>query len=150
MDSNVAPIGIASREAIDRLQAEMLAFPQLEMRTEHYFARGMYLRTIFSPAGSLIVGKVHRTEHFYAVLSGRVRVTIGEEIRELDATRDGPQILTCPPGTKRAVLVLEDAWRMNVHLNPDDQTDLDALERELIEPDPSSPFLSNNSLKVIA
>lgn len=140
-------IAIPMRQAIDRLQSELVKLPQYEPKTKHYFAKGMYLRTIFSPAGSVIVGKVHKTEHFYAVLSGRVRVTTDDGVIELDATKNGPQILTCPVGTKRAVYVIEDAWRMNVHLNPGDEKELEKLESELIEDDPTSPFLADNTLK---
>jgi mannose-6-phosphate isomerase-like protein (cupin superfamily) len=137
----------ALRAQVQRLQAEILKLPQCEPRTDHYFANGMYLRTVWSPAGTVIVGKVHKTEHFYIVLSGRVRVTTDDGVIELDAARDGPQIMTCPPGTKRAVLVLEDAWRMNVHRNPDNITDIEMLERELVEEDETSPFLPGNKLK---
>ena len=140
-------VAISMRGNIDRLQAELIKLPQYEPQTQHYFANGLYLRTVWSPAGSCIVGKVHKTEHFYAVLSGRVQVTNGEEVMELDATKNGPQILTCPIGTKRAVLVLEDAWRMNVHLNVTNTQDIDALEEELVESDEASPFLPGNKLK---
>lgn len=132
---------------IARLQAALLTLPQYEPKTQHYFCNGMYLRTVWSPAGSVIVGKRHLTEHFYAVLSGRVIVVTGKDQKELDATKNGPQILTCPIGTKRAVYVIEDAWRMNVHLNVENVTDLDRLEELLIEDDPTSPFLAGNKLK---
>lgn len=132
---------------VRRLQSELLKLPQYEPKTDHYFANGMYMRTIFSPAGTVIVGKEHKTEHFYVVLSGRVRVTSDDGVVELDATKNGPQILTCPAGTKRAVYVIEDAWRMNVHNNPGNLRDLDDLESLLIESDPESPFLADNTLK---
>ena len=138
---------IPMRAAIDRLQTELVKLPQFEPKTEHYFADGMYLRTVWSPAGSVIVGKVHKTEHFYAVLSGRVQVTTNDGVVELNATKDGPQILCCPVGTKRAVLVIEDAWRMNVHLNLANTTDIDELERRLVEPDEQCQFLPGNKLK---
>lgn len=135
------------RRALKRLQAEVIKLPQYEPKTQHYFADGLYLRTVWSPAGSVIVGKVHKTEHFYSVLTGRVRVTTVQGTIELDAARDGPQILTCPIGTKRAVFVMQDAWRMNVHRNADNITDIDALEAELVEEDENSPFLPGNKLK---
>lgn len=135
------------RGKIFALQRELLKFAQIEPRTEHYFCNGMYLRTVWSPAGSVIVGAVHRTEHFYAVLTGRVRVTTDGGLLELDATRDGPQILTCPAGTKRAVFVLEDAWRMNVHRNPENIRNIQELEAELVESDETSAFEPGNLLK---
>lgn len=134
-------------ENVRRLQSELLKLPQYEPKTDHYFAKGIYIRTIFSPAGTVIVGKEHKTEHFYVVLTGKVRVTTDNGVVELDATKNGPQVLTCPIGTKRAVFVMEDAWRMNVHSNPDNLTDLDELESLLIEDDPASPFLADNTLK---
>jgi len=134
------------RAALKRLQSEIIKLPQYEPKTQHYFADGMYVRTVWSPAGSVIVGKVHKTEHFYLVLSGRVRVTTEHASVELDAA-DGPKIMTCPVGTQRAVYVIEDAWRMNVHRNPDNITDIEALEAELVEEDESSPFLPGNKLK---
>lgn len=134
------------RAAVKRLQDELVKLPQCEPKTDHYFADGLYARTVWSQAGTVIVGKVHKTEHFYAVLSGRVRVTTDRGVIELDA-RNGPQILTCPPGTKRAVFVIEDAWRMNVHRNPDNIRDIDVLEPQLVEEDENSPFLPGNKLK---
>jgi len=134
------------RGAIERLQAELVKLPQFEPKTDHYFAKGLYLRTVWSPAGSVIVGKVHRTEHLYGVLSGRVQVTTDDGVIELDA-KDGPKILTCPVGTKRAVYIIEDAWRMNVHLNLENITDMEELEEQLVEPDKDCQFLPGNKLK---
>ena len=138
-----------NRAKVEALQAALLHLPQYQPKTNHYFASGMYLRTVWSPAGTVIVGKTHKTEHFYAVLSGVVRVTTGEDVVELNANRDGPQILTCPVGTKRAVYVVEDAWRMNVHLNVGNIQDIETLEAELVKDDPASPFLPGNIRKAL-
>ncbi len=133
-------------ESISRLQSEMLKLPQFEPVTKHFFAHGMYARMIFSPAGTVIVGKTHKTEHFYMVLTGKILVTMGESVFEVDASKE-PQIFTCGPGVKRAVHVIEDSWRMNVHLNDDDSEDLEELQDRMIEDDPSSPFLADNTLR---
>lgn len=138
-----------NRSLIERLKHEILQLPQIEPETHHHFAHGMYLRRVWSPAGTVIVGKVHKTEHFYAVLTGVVRVTTEDGVRDLNATRDGPQILTCPVGTQRAVYVIEDAWRMNVHLNPENVTELAELEAKLVEDDPDSAYLAGNKLKAL-
>ncbi len=126
----------------------MFKLPQVAQRTEHHFAHGMYVRTIFSPAGTVIVGKVHKTEHLYGVLTGKVRVSMNGETTEIDAT-DGPKFIRCYPGTRRAVYVIEDAWRINVMLNPEDETELDALESSLVEEDAQSPFLPGNLLRAL-
>jgi hypothetical protein len=143
-DTNL--INVPSRADIERLQAALSTLPQYKPETNHYFAHGMYLRTVFSPAGSVIVGKVHKTEHFYAVLTGRVQVTSDKGVLDLNASRDGPQILTSPVGSKRAVYVVEDAWRMTVHLNPDDETDIETVESRLVEDDLLSKFITGNKV----
>ena len=94
-------------------------------------------------AGTLIVGKVHRKEHIYIVLFGTVRITAGSQVTEVT----GPKIFISKPGTKRAVLALTDACCFTVHKT--ELTDLALIEEELIEPDPTSPFLADNTLKKI-
>lgn len=132
------------RVEIELLQAMMLEMPQAVLPTEHLFADGMYCRVLPREAGTLIVGKVHRREHFYIVCSGTVRVTDGEGIAK-DIT--GPTVIVSKPGTKRAVLALTDATCLTVHRT--DKTDLDDIERELIEPDDSALFDSRNQLRAL-
>lgn len=145
MDNALINNGNDLEPKIVRLQEEMLKLPQIEMPTDHYFCNGMYARRIFSKAGTLIVGKKHKTEHFYMVLTGIIQANINNELVILDADRDGPQILTCPVGTKRAVYVIKDSWRLNVHLNLENK-ELNELENELVEEDLTSPFNIENKL----
>lgn len=134
---------ITLHDRVLELEAQVKQLPQVEPFTEHFFAKDMYARTVFSPAGTVIVGKVHKTEHFYVVMSGRVRMTTPDGV--MDAT--GPKVFVCKPGSKRAVYVIEDAWRMTVHPNPRNETDLAKLETELVEDDPAAPFGVGNKLK---
>ena len=60
-----------SREQVERLQAEMATMPQAELTTEHQFSPGMYMRKVFRPAGTLIVGKVHKEPHFFFMCKRR-------------------------------------------------------------------------------
>ena len=136
---------IASQRAqVDALQSVMLQMPQVELPTEHYFADGMYCRFLPRKEGVLIVGKVHKKEHLYIVASGTVAVTTDEGVQEIT----GPRVLVSRPGTKRAVLALTDAVCMTVHRT--ENTDLDEIERELIEPDDSALFNAQNELKEIS
>jgi hypothetical protein len=136
------PIG---RDAICALQAAMAQLPQAELPTEHFFADGMYCRFLPRPAGTLIVGKVHRKEHLYIVCCGTVQVTQGDgAAREIT----GPAVLVSKPGTKRAVFAVTDATCLTVHRT--DSTDLDEIEAELIEPDEAALFDAHNNVKVIA
>lgn len=124
------------------LQASMRDMPQVECETEHYFADGMYCRMVTRAAGVLIVGKVHKREHFYMVVKGRVAVIQdGAEERIYEA----PSVIVSRPGTKRAVLALDDSVCLTVHRT--DKTDLADIEAEIIEPDDTALFGPDNRLK---
>jgi hypothetical protein len=128
---------LVPRQQIEALQAEMVKMPQAELPTEHFFADGMYCRLLFRPAGTLIVGKVHKKEHLYIICSGTVEIAGVGEIT-------GPRVFVSQPGTKRAVLALTDATCLTVHRT--DNKDLDAIEAELIEDDALALFDSHNRL----
>src|ERR1700675_934937 len=106
---------LTTREAIEKLQVLVGEMPQYQPETHHYFADGMYCRWVFRHKGTLVIGKVHKKEHFYMVLQGSVEVAGGP---------DGPVNLTAPaivvsqPGTKRAVMALEDSVCVTVHRTP--------------------------------
>lgn len=135
-------------DKIERLRSSMLGMPPApDPDTRHFFAKGLYVRTIFTPAGTLIVGKRHKTEHFYCVLSGAIEVSINGLMEVLDADRDGPQIISCPVGTRRLVRVLRDSWRMNVFRNPKDIRDVARLERHLLEHREDDYYQAGNKLR---
>lgn len=132
---------LPTRADIERLEASLTHAPQVEIQTRHYFADGMYCREVFRPKDTLIVGKVHKKEHFYIVLSGEVTV-VGDGKRE---RIKAPRIIVSQPGTKRAVLAHEDSICITVHRTF--ETDMEAIERELVEEDPYAVFLPGNILK---
>ena len=132
------------REKVEALQTEVLKFPQWQPQTHHYFADGMYCREVPRPAGTLIVGKVHRREHFYMVMCGTVLITNGDE-ESIEIT--GPKVIVSQPGTKRAVFAKTDAICLTVHRTS--ETELDKVESDLVEPDESSPYLPGNMLPLL-
>lgn len=123
---------------IDRLQAELSKLPQYEPQTEHFFHGGMYCRRVYRDAGVLVVGKVHRKEHFYLIVSGLVRI-------ERDEYGPGSLILSLP-GTKRAVLSLEPTVCMTFHRT--DATTVEEAESELVEDDALSMYEAGNVPKL--
>lgn len=132
---------LPTHEQIYKLQSALSVFPQIELETSHYFADGMYCRVIPRPAGTVLVGKVHKKEHFYIVCSGTIRVTTDEWMRDVI----GPEVIVSKTGTKRAVLALTDAVCLTVHRT--ENTDLDEMEKELLEPDDTALFDAHNKLK---
>ena len=131
-----------SREQVERLQAEMSAMPQAELVTEHFFSPGMYCRRVFRPAGTLIVGKVHKEPHFFLCAKGEIIAWTEGGMKRLYAG----DVIESKPGTKRVTLAVEDSIGITIHKT--DKTDLDEIEAELIEPDPMALFDSSNKLKV--
>ena len=126
------------RDKVLALQAEIIKLPQIELLTDHCFADGMYCRSLWRPAGTLIVGKIHKKEHFYIVAHGTVQVTIDERVIEII----GPKVIISPIGTKRAVLAITDATCITVHKT--DKTILEEVEDDLIEPENCALFDSHN------
>jgi len=137
--ANIAPL----REQIERLQAEMVQMPQADLQTEHYFSEsGMYCRKVFRPAGTLIVGKVHKHHHLFLCAMGEIIAWTENGMKRLQAG----DVVESKPGTKRVTLAVTDAIGVTVHRT--DKTDLDEIEAELVEPDNTALFDSSNLLKI--
>jgi quercetin dioxygenase-like cupin family protein len=130
-----------SREQVERLQSEMALMPQAELTTEHHFSLGMYMRKVFRPAGTLIVGKVHKEPHFFLCAKGEIIAWTESGIKRLQAG----DVVESKPGTKRVTLAVTDAIGITIHRT--DKTDLDEIEAELIEPDTTALFDANNDIK---
>lgn len=132
-----------SREQVERLQAEMVKMPQAELTTEHHFSPGMYMRKVFRPAGTLIVGKVHKEPHFFLCAKGEIIAWTENGMKRLQAG----DVVESKPGTKRVTLAVTDAIGVTIHRT--DKTDLDEIEAELIEPDTTALFDANNGIKTL-
>lgn len=137
----VAP-AVSMRDKVEALQTELSKMPQYEPETKHYFHGGMYCREVFRPAGILIVGKVHKKEHFYFVVSGTLAITTDDGVQEVT----GPHLFCSNPGTKRAVYAMTDALCMTFHRVESDN--VEDAETELVEHDPKSMFGIGNKAKV--
>ena len=130
-----------SREQVDRLQSEMAAMPQAELVTEHQFSPGMYMRKLYRPAGTLIVGKVHKEPHFFLCAKGEIIAWTENGMKRLQAG----DVIESKPGTKRVTLAVTDAIGITIHRT--DKTDFDEIEAELIEPDETALFNAKNDIK---
>jgi len=135
---------VPTREQIDKLQSEMVQMPQAKLETEHYFSGGMYCRKLIRPAGTLIVGKVHKKDHFFLCAKGEIIAWSEGGMKHLYPG----DVICSKPGTKRVTLAVTDAIGITFHKT--NKTNLDKIEKELIEPDELALFDSNNQLKVQA
>ena len=130
-----------SREEIQRLQNEMVKLPQVEVDTEHYFNGGMYCRKVFRRAGTLIVGKIHKSDHFFMCTSGEIIAWSEKGMVTLKAG----DVIESKAGTKRVTLAVKDSIGITVHKT--DKTDLDEIEAELIEFEEGCMYDSDNKIK---
>ena len=129
------------RKSIDKLADAVLQLPQASFDTSHFFADGMYLRMLPRKAGTLIIGKVHKKEHFYIVMSGRVSITNGDDVARIV---EAPAVIVSPVGAQRAVYALEDSVCATVHRT--EEKELEKVEADLVHPAPKSPYLTGNAL----
>jgi hypothetical protein len=129
------------RNKVETLQAELCKLPQYEPETKHTFHAGMYCREVWRQAGVLVVGKVHKKEHFYLIVSGTVAITTDDGVQSIT----GPQLLCSTPGTKRAVYAETDALCMTFHVV--DAKTVEDAEIELVESDPNDMYAVGNLVK---
>ena len=101
----------------------------IDVPVDHYFAPGVYMRQMNAKAGTLVVSKMHRTEHMNILLTGSLTVATEDGIELLKA----PLVIKSMPGTKRIGYFHEDSSWITVH--PTQTTDLDLIEQQVIVPD---------------
>ena len=93
----------------------------------HEFADGVYVRTIFIPKGTIIVGKIHRHAHPNFLMKGEVTVvTENGGVQRLKA----PVSMISGAGTKRVVFTHEDTVWTTIHVT--EETDLEKIEEAVI------------------
>ncbi len=127
-------LSIPANSAIERLEARLLQEPQVDCPIKHSFAPGVYMREIFMPAGSFIIGHEHRTEHLNVIRTGRASVMMDGIIHQLKA---GDTILS-QPGVRKVLYIHEDMSWATIHPIEREpgkalsESDLDWLEEVLI------------------
>lgn len=124
-------------ESVDDLERRMLAardnpilhfLTEQEVVTRHFFAPGLYARSVTRPAGAFLIGHRHRTEHMNIVLHGRMVVYMDGVVKEVC----GPSLpFVSKAGARKATYALEESTLITFH--PTKETDLDKLEDELVE-----------------
>jgi hypothetical protein len=123
---------IANRALIDEAVIRMnkgLASGEFEppvCPVEHRFSPGLYLRQVTMPAGAAVIGKIHSTEHFNIVLTGKCTVITAEGIEEITA----PHTFISKAGVKKVVIVHEECIWQTTHVT--ESTDLEEIEKQVI------------------
>lgn len=125
---------LAAVNAIMNLQAILESAPAVttNMRefTNHFFAPGIYFRTLFVPKGYAVVGEIHKARLLNILLKGKASIitSTGERI-----IAEAPFIFLSEPGQKAGYAV-SDVWYATIYPNPENVLDVNELENEHFVP----------------
>jgi hypothetical protein len=114
-------------EAIDNLVDVTKTLPQVKLGLLHLFSVGYYARVLTIPAGTLLIGKVHKVTHAYSLVSGTMRITEGSDVYEVTGPSNGRSLA----GTQRVGVALTECKYMTIHQT--NKTTLAEIEAEVIE-----------------
>jgi hypothetical protein len=119
----------SGNQQMNAVEAKMAEYPSVDQPLKHRFAPGLYVREVFNPADSLITTKIHASEHVFFLMQGTMRIYVeGEGWRVLSA----PDIGITHIGTRRVIYAVTDVVFVTAHPNPDNGTDIQAIEERLI------------------
>lgn len=126
------------RSRMHEFEDHLKTMPPLDLPLDEQFCDGVYMRTIFIPAGAVLTGLVHRFDCLN-IVHGDITVT-SEEGRKRIIALDKPARFHSIPGIKRAGWAHADTWWTTVHANPTNERDSGKLlamyaydDRALIE-----------------
>ena len=103
--------------------------PQTEMPVTNYFSEGVYGRELFIPAGTVLVGKIHKFSSLNVLVSGDIGVLTNDGVRRISP----PFVEVSPPGTKRIAYAITDTRWLTVHGTH--ETDVAKIEQHFIAQD---------------
>jgi len=115
------------RERVHRLEDALTQVPQVNCPVRWYFAPGLAAREITIPAGTALIGAIHKTENLAVLSKGRMLLVTEKGPVEIEA----PHTLTVKPGDKNAATALDECVWTNFF--PTTETDPDKLVELLTE-----------------
>lgn len=110
-------------------------FPQTDLPLKHHFAPGLYIREIFMPASTVVIGMIHKTEHPNILVQGACYIVHEDGRRE---ELRAPMTFISKAGVQKVLYIIEDMIWMTCHVTT--ETDIEKLEGMLIEPIPPNPL----------
>lgn len=124
-------LALPKREQIASFIADLLAASDdhIEFDVKHSFAPGMYIREMFIPKGSVVVGKIHRGECVNVCPMGDIEIVT--EAGDMHVV--APFTAVSAPGTQKIGFAREDTVWINIFRT--DETDIEKLENELVYSD---------------
>lgn len=129
------------RSHVTQLVQELSSLPQVDCRIAHHFSPGLYMREIFMPADTIVIGKVHKTEHFNILVKGSCFIVHDDGSHDL---LRAPMTFVSKAGVQKTLYIVEDMIWMTTHVT--DETDVSVIESQIIE----QPALTGASMELLA
>ena len=111
---------------------------------KHTFAGGCYVREIFNPAGLILVTKIHKKEHPFFLMKGKMSILTEDGVKTIEAPYNG----VTPPGTKRAIFTHEDCVFITVHAT--DRVTPEEVEEDVIAKDFNDKDISLDDIEKLS
>lgn len=122
---------------IDHIEAHMLDMEQADCPVAHHFGPGIYIREVTLPVGIIAIGHAQRFEHLNIMLTGKVAIVDGDQVKVLTA----PMLFVAPPGRKIGYVIETCVWQ-NIYAT--DETDVEKLEAHFL--DKSDIYKDHNNI----
>lgn len=110
---------------------------------KHTFVNGLYVREILMPAGQLIITKIHKVEHPFFIVKGKVSILSENGIQYIEAPYSG----ITKPGTKRIMYTHEDTILITVHAT--DKKTPEEVEEDVIAKNFEDPVISLEEINLL-
>jgi hypothetical protein len=117
-------------EKVALLTHRFMQLDQVETGIQHLFEDHDYIREVRIPAGTLIVGRVHKLGHEMQLVEGTVLLIGPDGFR---VGKQAPDSVQTGPGFQCVCFTLSNVIARTVHPNPNDSRDIAALEAEIFE-----------------
>ncbi len=115
-----------SRQRVEQIEQLILQTPQVDLQTTHALSGGVYARTIFIPAGTILTGAAHKKDHLN-IMQGDITVSTDDGMKRLT----GQHVVPTKAGNKRIGYAHADTiWTTICHTT---LSDIAEIEEELIE-----------------
>ena len=118
--------GLAT-DKINALYKDLLTRPQTDCPVTHHFGPSLYIREVVMPAGTVVVGKPHKTDHMCNMISGRM-IVVNEDGEKMEVA--APAVFMAKKGRKTAYII-ETVRFQNIFSTT--ETDIEKLENMLVD-----------------
>ena len=114
------------RDIIDGIQSEVEGQDQLDIPVTHYFSKDVYAREVKIPAGTIVVGKIHKFENLNILSKGDISLLSIDGVQRVQA----PFTVVSSPSVKRVAYTHTDCVWTTIHGT--DERDVDKIEEKFI------------------